>query len=343
MDTNMAKKEKVEDTEIEENDSLAEAIARLRKKYGEGAVIDTSGEGTKVDSISTNCFTLDHIFGCGGLPKGRILEVYGQESSGKTTLSLFIAAQVQKQGGTVAFLDVENAFDQRYSNSLGVNTKDLLVSQPETLEETFDIIRAYAATNAVDLCIIDSVAAMTPKIELEGEDMLKDSMAVQARLLGKGLRILTGPIARSKMTVIFINQLRDNIGVMFGAKTTTPGGKALKFYASVRLSVTKGEKLLGVKDEQIGNVMKITAVKNKVAPPYRTGEITLYYGTGIDLAVDTFKASVENGVITKAGNTYSFNDKKLGVGEGATVEFLKKNQDIYDEIYKVLKDKMATK
>lgn len=330
----MAKKEKVEKVEVD--DVLAAAIARIRKQYGEGAIIQNDEASDHVEAVSTNCFTVDNLLGCGGLPKGRIIEMYGSESSGKSTMCLFFASQVQKQGGTVAYLDVENAYDRGYAEKIGVKTDKLLVSQPSTLEETFDILRAYAETNAVDLIIVDSVAAMTPKSELEGEEMLKDTMAVQARLMGKALRIVTGPISRSKTVVIFINQLREKIGVFYGEKTTTPGGKALKFYASVRLSVTKGEKLYNDKKEQIGNVLKLTAVKNKVGAPYRTGEVTLYYGTGIDLAVDTFKAAVEREIITKTGNTYSIGDKKLGVGEGASVEFLKQNPDIYDEVYKTL-------
>lgn len=327
----------------EQPEALKTALANLRKQYGDGVVMDTDEKATNVEVISTNCFTLDFILGCGGLPRGRVIEIYGQESSGKTTLSLFIASQIQKQGGTVAFLDVENAFDKRYSDAIGVNTDKMLVSQPGTLEETFDIIRAYAATNAVDLCIIDSVAAMTPKSELEGEEMLKDTMAVQARLLGKGLRILTGPIARSKMTVIFINQLRDKIGIFYGEKTVTPGGKALKFYSSVRLSVAKGDKIKGKNDEQIGNVLKITAVKNKVAPPFRSGEITLYYGSGIDMASDTFDAGVADGIIEKSGNTYSFGDKKIGVGKDQSVDLLKKDTEMYETIRAAIKEKLTKK
>lgn len=332
----MAKKEKVEKSEVD--DVLAAAIARIRKQYGDGAIIQNDETSDHVEAVSTNCYTVDNLLGCGGLPKGRIIEMYGSESSGKSTMCLFFASQVQKRGGTVAYLDVENAYDRAYAEKIGVKTDKLLVSQPSTLEETFDILRAYAETNAVDLIIVDSVAAMTPKSELEGEEMLKDTMAVQARLMGKALRIVTGPISRSKTVVIFINQLREKIGVFYGEKTTTPGGKALKFYSSVRLSVTKGEKLYNDKKEQIGNVLKLTAVKNKVGAPYRSGEVTLYYGTGIDLAVDTFKAAVERDIITKTGNTYSLGDKKLGVGEGASVEFLKNNPEMYDEVYKVLKD-----
>lgn len=324
----------------EQSEALKTALSNLRKKYGDGVVMDTSDGATNVETISTNCFTINSILGCGGLPRGRIIEVYGQESSGKSTLCLFLASQVQKQGGTVAYLDVENAFDRRYSDAIGVDTDKLLVSQPGTLEETFDIIRAYASTNAVDLCIVDSVAAMTPQSELEGEEMLKDTMAVQARLLGKALRILTGPIARSKMVVIFINQLRDKIGVFYGEKTTTPGGKALKFYSSVRLSVAKGEKIFGKKDEQIGNILKITAVKNKVAPPFRSGEVTLYYGSGIDMFKDTFDAAVLNDVITKSGNTYTYGDKKLGVGIDSATEALKKNVKLYEEIRNTIVNKL---
>lgn len=337
----MAKKEKAEKQEV--NNVLAEAIANIRKKYGDGAIIQNDETPDHVEAITTNCLTIDNLLGCGGLPKGRIIEIYGQESSGKSSMCLFFASQIQKQGGTVAYLDVENAYDRAYAEKIGVKTDKLLVSQPSTLEETFDILRAYAETNMVDLIIVDSVAAMVPKSELEGDEMLKDTMAVQARLIGKALRIVTGPISRSKTVVIFINQLREKVGLVFGEKTTTPGGKALKYYASVRLMVSRGEKFQGEKGEQIGNMLKITAVKNKVGAPYRTGEVALYYGAGLDLVVDTFKVAVENEIITKSGNTYSFGDKKLGVGEGASVDFLKKDTDVYDEIYKTLKDKLSTK
>lgn len=326
--------------QTEQSDALKTALANLRKKYGEGVVMQSSGDGEQVETLSTGSFTLDHIMGH-GLPVGRIIDVFGQESSGKSTLCLFIAGHIQKAGGTVAFIDAEHAYDIKYAATLGINTDQLLVSQPSTLEETFDIIRAYAATNAVNLVIVDSVAALTPKSELEGDEMLKDTIAIQARLMSKALRIITGPVAKSKMTVIFISQLRDKIGIMFGEKTVASGGKALKFYSSVRLSVAKGEKIKGKNDEQIGNVLKITAVKNKVAPPFRSGEITLYYGSGIDMYKDTFDTAVTHEVITKSGNTYTFGDKKLGVGEDSAVGAITKDEALYTSIRNEVVKKLA--
>ena len=323
----------------EQPDALKNAIANLQKKYGDGVVIQ-AGEGQeKVETLPTGSFILDYIMG-DGLPVGRVIDVFGQESSGKSTLCMFIAGHVQKNGGTVAFIDAEHAYDIKYATTLGINTEKLLVSQPSTLEETFDIIRAYAETNAVNLIIVDSVAALTPKAELEGDEMLKDSIAIQARLMSKALRIITGPVAKSKMTVIFISQLRTNIGVMWGDKMVASGGKALKFYSSVRLSVAKGEKIKGKNDEQIGNVLKITAVKNKVAPPFRSGEITLYYGSGIDMAKDTFDAAVQHEVITKSGNTYSYGDVRLGVGVEQGTETLKKATELYAKIRAIITEKI---
>lgn len=323
--------------EKDEN-KLEEAISEIRKKYGTGAVIQETEQIKPVESWSTGSFILDKILGS-GLPKGRLVEVFGEESSGKSTLCLFLASQIQKQGGTVAYLDAENAYNREYANNIGVKTKDLLVSQPETLEEAADIIRAYAASKAVDLLIVDSVAALTPRQELEGEgaEMLKETMAVQARLLGKAIRILTGPISRSKMTVVFINQLRSKIGVFYGKKTETPGGRALRFYASIRLNVFRGEKIEGKKGEQIGTVLKITAVKNKVAFPWKSGEISLYFGSGVDLVADTFDTAVELKVVEKSGNTYSYGEDKIGVGRGQAIEVLKGAPELYKKIHEATK------
>ena len=329
---------KVEDTKGQSR--LEKAIEKLRDQYGVGAILTKDNTPEKVEAIPTGCFVLDDILGCGGLPRGRILEVYGSESSGKTSLTLFLAAQLQKQGKTVAFIDVENAFDRKYASSIGVDVDKLLVSQAETLEETMDIIRALAETNEVDLIIVDSVAALTPKAELEGEEMLKDTMALMARLLGKSLRILGGPIARSKTVCIFINQLRDKIGVFYGEKSATPGGRAIKFWSSVRLSVTKGDKIKGPKDEAIGVQLKITAVKNKVAIPWKTGGIELIFGSGINLEKDALITGVDKGIIIRTGNNYTYGEAKLGVGEKQAVETLKKNPELFEELKKEIKNKL---
>ena len=316
----------------DEAPSIADAIKALRKQYGEGVILKSDDTPEDVDSIPTGCFAIDKLLGCGGLPRGRVIEVFGEPSCGKSTLCLFFAAQVQKTGGIVVYIDAENAYDASYAKNIGVETDKLMVSQPSTLEEAFDTIRALAETKKIDLIVVDSVAALVPRSELEGEDMLKETMALQARLLGKALRIVTGPISRSKTIVIFINQTRDKVGVFYGNPQTTPGGKALKFFSSVRLSVAKGDKILGSKDQQIGNTVKITAVKNKVGMPFRKGEFDLYYGAGVDLVADTLDTAAELGVIKKEGNTYTYLEEKLGVGRDAAISSLKKNTAAFLDI-----------
>lgn len=323
--------------------ALQEALEKIQKKYGAGAVMTSEDIPDKVEAVPTGCYAIDTLLGCGGLPRGRVIEVYGQESSGKSTLCLFFAAQIQKAGGTVVYIDAENAYDRNYANGIGVDTDKLLVSQPETLEETMDIVRTYCESNSVDLIVVDSVASLVPKSELEGDEMLKDTMAVQARLMSKALRILSGPVSRSKTIVIFINQLRDKIGVFYGEKTVSPGGKALKFYASVRIAVSKGEKLLGPKEAVIGNTVKLTAVKNKVGFPFRTGTFDLYYGSGVDLVGDALTYGESIGVIGKSGNTYTFEQTKLGVGYEVARAYLIKNNDVFLSIKQKIDEYNKTK
>lgn len=325
--------------------SLKETISILEKKYGSGVVVRNDEESkTNVKAISTGCYAIDGLLGCGGLPMGRIIEIYGIESSGKTTLCLFFASQIQKQGGKVVYLDIEQSYDRNYAEKIGVsdNTKNFIVSQPSTLEETFDIIRAFVATNEIDLIIVDSVAAMIPKVELEEGNLEKDSMAVKARLMSKYLPVITSEISHSKTIVIFINQLRSNVGVYYGPKETTPGGRALKFFSSVRLSVTKGESL---KDGniQIGNILKIVAKKNKVGFPFKDCSINLYYGSGIDLDADLFDFAVEQKVINKSANTYEYKNRKLGIGREQAQRFLKENEEIKEEIRNALKNDFSNK
>lgn len=310
---------------------LEETIAALEKKYGDGAVLRQDEAPASVKAISTGCFAIDGLLGCGGLPVGRLIEIYGMESSGKSTLCLFFAAQIQKQGGKVVYIDVEQAYDGRYAELIGVKTKDLIVSQPSTLEETCEFVRAFAATNAIDLIVVDSLAAMIPKQDLEEGNLEKDSVAVKARLMSKYLPVITAEVAKSKTIVIFINQLRSNIGVYYGPKDTTPGGKALKYFASVRLSVTKGE-AIKEKEIQIGTRMKVVAKKNKVGFPYKEGELDLYFGSGVDLVSDTVDAGVAHEVITKSGNTYEYKSKKLGVGKEQVRTFLRENGETYEAI-----------
>lgn len=305
--------------------SIEDALKKLRKQYGEGAVLADDFLPEKVETVPSGSYALDYVLG-NGLPRGRIIEIFGQESSGKSTLCSFIIAQTQKRGGTCVYIDAEQAFDAEYAGKLGVDTKkNFYLAQTGTLEEAADVLSAFIATNQIDLIVVDSVAALTPKSEAEGEEMLKETMGVQARLLGKALRILSPRIGKSKTIVIFINQTRDKIGVVYGNPETTPGGKALKFFASVRLNVRKGEKYLGKDDEQIGNEITITAVKNKVAPPFRKRAISLYYGSGIDLISDQFDEGVSRGIIAKNANTYFLNAGttnaiKLGVGREAAIK-----------------------
>jgi recombination protein RecA len=285
-----------------------------------------------VEAIPTGCFAIDRVIGCGGLPRGRIMELYGEPSSGKTATCLYFISEVQKAGGTCAFLDAEYSFNGEFASSIGVDTKKLFVSQPSTLEEGADTLRALIATNQMDLIVIDSVAALVPKREVEGEEMLANSMAVQAQLMSKMLRVLTGEVARSKTCVIFINHMKEKMGVFYGDKTTTPGGKSLKFFASVRLAVAKAEAIKGTKEEQIGNVIRITAQKNKVAPPWRKATFELYFKTGVNKEADTLDAAEELGVIKKTGNTFDFDGQKVGVGRDQTIEVLKGAPELFQKI-----------
>jgi recombination protein RecA len=315
---------------VEEDKSIESALANLQKKYGANVVVKMDSE-VGVEAVSTGCFALDAAFGCGGLPRGRIIEVFGQESSGKSTLAMFIMSQIQKAGGKAALIDAEYAFDASYAGSIGVDVQKLLVSQPETLEEAMDVIKELVETNQIDIIVVDSVASMVPKAEVEGDEMLKDTMAVQARLLNKALRILTGPISRSRTSVIFINQLREKIGIVYGAKEYTPGGKALKFYSSVRINVKKGEKIED-DGETIGNWMNCIMVKNKVGFPWKAAEFELYYSRGVDLFGDTLDYGTKVGVITKTGNSYSYKDKKRGVGREQGKKSLADDPKLYEII-----------
>lgn len=319
---------------MEEKDkAIEDAISQLQKKYGKSAVLQMNEDVRfEVESVSTGCFSLDEVFGCGGLPKGRIIELYGQESSGKSSLAMFLMAQIQRNGGRAALIDAEFAFDQEYARRIGLDIGKLIVAQPDTLEEAVDIISKLVLSQGIDIIVVDSVAAMVPKAELEGEEMLKDTMALQARLMGKALRVLTGAVSKSSTIVIFINQLREKIGVFYGKKETTPGGKALKFYASVRLEVRKGDKIEGKDKEQIGNFLEITAVKNKVGYPWKKASFELYYDRGIDLCGDTVDYGEKLGVITKTGNTYSYGETKLGVGREQSKAFLQKDKELYEKI-----------
>ncbi|MGE3609429.1 MAG: recombinase RecA [Bacteriovoracaceae bacterium] len=308
------------------------ALSTIEKQFGKGAImrLDSAEAAEKIPAISTGSLGIDLALGVGGIPQGRIIEIYGPESSGKTTLTLHIASECQKAGGTVAFIDAEHALDTVYAAKLGVDIPNTLISQPDSGEQALEIADMLVRSGAVNLLIVDSVAALTPKAELEG-DMGDSHMGLQARLMSQALRKLTGSIARSNCTVIFINQLRMKIGVMFGNPETTTGGNALKFYASVRMDIRRTGALKDG-EEVIGNRTKVKIVKNKVAPPFREVEFDIMYGAGISKEGDLLDVAANEGIVEKAGAWYSYNNSKIGQGREASKEFLKNNPSIMEEI-----------
>jgi len=311
--------------------ALAAALGQIERQFGKGAVMRMGDSQTqKIDTISSGSLGLDVALGIGGYPKGRIIEIYGPESSGKTTLTLQAIAQCQKDGGTAAFVDAEHALDPVYAEALGVNLDELLVSQPDTGEQALEICDMLVRSGAVDLVIIDSVAALTPKAEIEG-DMGDSHVGLQARLMSQALRKLTANIKRTNCTVIFINQIRMKIGVMFGSPETTTGGNALKFYSSVRLDIRRiGQVKQG--DEVIGNETRVKVVKNKVAPPFKQTEFQILYGKGTNLMGELLDIGVQQNIVDKAGAWYSYNGDRIGQGKAKAVEFLEQNPEIADEI-----------
>lgn len=301
-----------------------EAISQIRSKFGDGSIMRL-GDAKKmqVASIPTGCLSLDLALGIGGVPRGRVIEIYGPESSGKTTLAQHIIAEVQKMGGLAAFVDAEHALDPAYAEKIGVKINDMLISQPDTGEQALDIVETLVRSGAVDVIVVDSVAALVPKAEIDGE-MGDSHMGLQARLMSQALRKLTGIVSKTKTCVIFINQIRMKIGVVFGNPETTTGGTALKFYASQRIEVRRSAQLK--KEEKvIGNQVNVKIVKNKVAPPFRTTSFEIMYNEGISLSGDTLDTGVLHGVIQKNGNSYTFNGEKLGVGRETAKAFLKEN------------------
>jgi len=312
--------------------ALEAALAQIDRAFGKGSVmkLGTKGKIVEIESVSTGSLGLDLALGIGGLPRGRVIEIYGPESSGKTTLALHVVAEVQTSGGTAAFVDAEHALDPVYANKLGVNLDDLLVSQPDTGEQALEITDTLVRSNAVDIIVIDSVAALTPRAEIEGE--MGDSLpGLQARLMSQALRKLTGSISKSKCIVIFINQIRMKIGVMYGSPETTTGGNALKFYASVRLDIRRTGQIK-VRDEVVGNNVKVKVVKNKVAPPFREVEFDIMYGQGISKLGEIIDLGVKAGVIEKSGSWFSYNSTRIGQGRENVREFLKANKPMADEI-----------
>jgi len=326
------KKEEIKEVS-DRHKALELALAQIEKQFGKGSIMKL-GAHTKanVEIISTGALTLDLALGVGGLPRGRVVEIFGPEASGKTTLTLTAIREIQKKGGVAAFIDAEHAFDPTYAKIIGLNLDDLLISQPDTGEQALEIAETLVRSNAVDLVVIDSVAALTPRAEIEGE-MGDSHMGLQARLMSQALRKLTGSISKSRTTVIFINQLREKIGVMFGSPETTPGGRALKFYSSVRLDVRRIA-YLKEGDKVIGNHVRVRVVKNKVAPPFREAEFDIMHNEGIAKTAAVIDASVSLGVIVKSGTWLSFEDKKLGQGRDAAIKFLKENPKIQEDIEK---------
>lgn len=308
-----------------------EAIDQIKEKFGDGAIM-RFGESKRMimDTIPTGCLSLDLALGVLGVPRGRVIEVFGPESSGKTTLAQHIIAEVQKMGGMAAFVDAEHALDPDYARKLGVNVDDLLISQPDTGEQALDIVETLVRSNAIDVVVVDSVAALTPKAEIEGE-MGDSHMGLQARLMSQALRKLTAIISKTKTVVIFINQIRQKIGVVYGNPETTTGGVALKFYASCRVEVRRSAQIK-MGDRIIGNRVKVKIVKNKVAAPFRTTEFDIMYNEGISLAGDLIDTGVEYGVVKKAGNSYSYGDVKLGMGRENAKSELKEHPEMMKEI-----------
>lgn len=318
--------------------ALEQALEQIQKQYGKGAIMKLGEEALtgSVDVISTGSISLDLATGVGGYPRGRIIEIYGPESSGKTTLTLHAIAEAQKAGGKAAFIDAEHALDPVYAKNLGVDVDELLVSQPDTGEQALEICEMLARSGAIDLIVIDSVAALVPKAEIQGE-MGDSHVGLHARLMSQALRKIAGTVNKTNTCVIFINQLREKIGVMFGNPETTTGGRALKFYASMRLDVRKIETLKRG-DEMLGNRTRVKIVKNKVAPPFKKSEFDIMYGTGISLAGDVLDTAVEAKIVDKAGSWYSYNGERIGQGRENVKDYLQSHEEMLEEIRKKVMD-----
>ena len=334
------KKDEAQNNISDRHKALELALSQIEKQFGKGSIMKL-GAQTKanVETISTGALTLDVALGVGGLPRGRVIEIFGPEASGKTTLTLTAIRENQKKGGVAAFIDAEHAFDSTDAKLIGVNLDDLLISQPDTGEQALEIAETLVRSNAVDLVVIDSVAALTPRAEIEGE-MGDSHMGLQARLMSQALRKLTSSISKSRTTVIFINQLREKIGVMFGSPETTPGGRALKFYSSVRLDVRRIA-TLKEGDKVIGGHVRVRVVKNKVAPPFREGEFDILHNEGIAKTGAVIDAAVNMEVVTKSGTWLSFNNEKLGQGRDAAIKALKENPKLQDELEKEVRKKLS--
>ncbi|MBQ6622458.1 MAG: recombinase RecA [Mogibacterium sp.] len=312
--------------------ALEQALEQIQKAYGKGAIMKLGDESlhANIDAISTGSLSLDIATGIGGLPRGRIIEIFGPESSGKTTLTLHAIAEAQKKGGKAAFIDAEHALDPIYARNLGVDVDELLVSQPDTGEQALEICEMLARSGAIDIIVIDSVAALVPKAEIQGE-MGDSHVGLQARLMSQALRKIAGTVNKTNTCVIFINQLREKIGIMFGNPETTTGGRALKFYASMRLDVRRVDSIKRG-DEVLGNRTRVKIVKNKVSPPFRKAEFDIMYGTGISLAGDVLDTAVESNIIEKAGSWYSYNGERIGQGRENVKDYLTAHPELLEEV-----------
>jgi len=317
------------------------AINQIDRQFGKGAIMRMGDDHISMSDnvISTGCLSLDVALGVGGVPKGRIIEIFGPESSGKTTLTLHVVAEAQKAGGYAAFIDAEHAMDPEYAKNLGVNLDELLVSQPDSGEQSLEITETLVRSGALDVIVIDSVAALVPRAELEGE-MGDSHMGLQARLMSQALRKLTGTVSKSNTTVIFVNQIREKIGVMFGNPETTPGGRALKFYSSVRMDIRR---ITSLKDgtDMVGNRTRVKVVKNKVAPPFKMTEFDIMYGKGISKEGDIIDLAIKGDIIEKMGAWFSYGDMKIGQGKENSKKYLLENPDIYEEIIKKVRSFMG--
>mgnify|MGYP004530914761 CR=1 FL=1 len=320
-----------------DNKDLDQVMAEIEKQFGKGSIMRL-GDNThmNVEVTSSGSITLDLALGVNGFPKGRIIEIFGPESSGKTTVALHAIAEVQKKGGRAAFIDAEHALDPVYAKKLGVNIKELLLSQPDTGEQALEICEALVRSNAIDIVVIDSVAALVPQAEIEGE-MGDSHVGLQARLMSQALRKLSGTISKTKTTAIFINQLREKVGVLFGNPETTPGGRALKFYSSIRLDVRRGEQIK-IGDNVVGNKTAIKVVKNKVAPPFKTAIVEIMYGEGISKESEIIDLAVQIGVLDKSGAWYSYNGEKIGQGKENVKLLLRENKKLSEELEKKVRD-----
>ena len=328
-------------TDSKKTKALDLAITQIDRQFGKGSIMRMGGDHVSISEnvISTGCLSLDVALGVGGIPRGRIIEVFGPESSGKTTLALHIVAEAQKTGGYAAFIDAEHAMDPEYAKNLGINLDELLVSQPDSGEQSLEIAETLVRSGALDIIVIDSVAALVPRAELEG-DMGDSHMGLQARLMSQALRKLTGTVSRSNTTVLFVNQIREKIGVMFGNPETTPGGRALKFYSSVRIDIRRITSLKEGSDI-VGNRTRVKIVKNKVAPPFKSTEFDIMYGKGISKEGDIIDLALKGDIIEKTGAWFSYGDMKIGQGRENAKHYLAENDDIYSEIIQKVRSFMG--